>query len=179
MKSIESIAPRLVVMGVSGCGKSAMGARLAQAMGLPLIEGDDFHSAPNVQKMRQGQPLTDADRADWLHELGRRLAQSEAGTVLTCSALKRDYRERLRLAAPGVRFVYLALTPAQAFERVATRPGHFYPPSLVDSQFEALQDPTGEPGVLPLDATLPLDQLAALAARWVAADFGQREGFEI
>ena len=90
---------RLVVMGVSGCGKSSLGAALARELALPLIEGDDFHPPENVSKMRAGIALTDADRVGWLAALGRELAGRHAGAVLTCSALKRDYRERLRAAA--------------------------------------------------------------------------------
>ena len=152
----------LVVMGVAGCGKSTLGRALAGRLGLPLIEGDDFHSPSNLQKLREGTPLTDADRADWLDELGRRLAAARQGAVLTCSALKRAYRERLRASVPALRFVHLALTEAQAQQRVAARVGagsHFFPTSLVASQFATLEDPAGEPGVLGLDATGTLDDL--------------------
>ena len=157
----------LVVMGVAGCGKSAVGQRLAQALGLPLIEGDDFHPKRNIHKMQQGIALTDDDRADWLRTLGEQLAAQPAGAVLTCSALKRAYRDTLRAALPGLRFVHLAITEAESLRRVAQRPGHFYPPSLVASQFEALQDPAGEPGVLSLDATASLDALALQAQDWL------------
>jgi len=154
----------IVVMGVAGCGKSAVGERLAQALALPLIEGDAFHPPGNITKMRHGVALTDEDRAGWLGRLGEELARHPGGAVLTCSALKRSYRDRLRQAAPGVRFLYLALSPAQALERVASRKDHFYPPSLVASQFEALQDPSAEAGVVVVDAALPLDEVVARAA---------------
>jgi gluconokinase len=157
----------VVVMGVAGCGKSAVGQRIAQALALPLIEGDEFHPASNIEKMKQGQPLQDEDRAGWLGRLGRELQRHPGGAVLTCSALKRAYRDRLRQAAPGLRFVHLALTPEQALQRVAARDGHFYPPSLVASQFDALEDPRGEPGVLALDAALPLEQVSAQAVDWL------------
>jgi gluconokinase len=157
----------LVVMGVAGCGKSAVGQRLAQALGLPLVEGDDFHPKRNIHKMQQGIALTDDDRADWLRTLGEQLAAQPAGAVLTCSALKRAYRDTLRAALPGLRFLHLAITEAESLRRVAQRPGHFYPPSLVASQFEALQDPAGEPGVLSLDATASLDALAVQAQGWL------------
>jgi gluconokinase len=155
----------VVVMGVAGCGKSAVGEQLAAALGLALVEGDAFHPAANIAKMRAGQPLDDADRAGWLDVLAGELQARAEGAVLTCSALKRAYRDRLRSASPALRFVHLALTPAQARERVATRPGHFYPPALVDSQFAALEDPAGEPGVVQLDATLPLGQVVEQARR--------------
>jgi gluconokinase len=157
-------APRVVVMGVSGCGKSEVGARLAQALGVPLVEGDGFHPPANIAKMRQGLPLDDADRAGWLQVLGEQLAAHADGAVLTCSALKRAYRERLRAAEPGLRFVHLALTPQQALERVTGRKDHFYPPSLVASQFAALEDPAGEPGVVTVDAALPLEAVVEAAS---------------
>jgi len=158
-----------VVMGVSGCGKSSLGAALALEAGLPLIEGDDFHSAENVSKMRAGIALTDADRAGWLATLGAELARRPEGAVLTCSALKRDYRERLRAAAPGLRFVFLALTPAEAERRVAARAGaHMFPASLVANQFATLESPVGEPGVLAVDATAPLPELVAQVRAWWA-----------
>lgn len=156
----------LVVMGVAGCGKSSLGQRCAGQLGLPLLEGDDFHSAGNVAKMRSGVPLSDDDRAAWLDALAGQLQAHADGVVLTCSALKRRYRDRLRAACPGLRFVFLQLTPAQARERVAARPAHLFPVSLVASQFEALEPPLGEDGVLALDATRPLDELADAVARW-------------
>ena len=111
----------LVVMGVAGCGKSAVGQRLAQALGLPLIEGDDFHPKRNIHKMQQGIALTDDDRADWLRLLGEQLAAQPRGAVLTCSALKRAYRDRLRAAAPGLRFVFMDIGRGDALQRVASR----------------------------------------------------------
>jgi gluconokinase len=153
----------VVVMGVAGCGKSEVGARIAAALGLPLVEGDAFHPQANVEKMRNGIPLGDGDRAGWLDALGRELASRAAGAVLTCSALKRAYRERLRSAVPGLRFVHLSLPQAEAQRRVASRPGHFYPPSLVASQFATLEDPSAETGVVVVDACLPLDEVASQA----------------
>jgi len=154
----------VVVMGVAGCGKSAVGQRLALALGLPLIEGDEFHPPTNIDKMRQGLPLEDSDRAGWLEQLGRELGRHGDGAVLTCSALKRSYRDILRAAAPGLRFVHLRLSQDEALRRVAARDSHFYPPSLVASQFEALEEPGGEPGVVVVDASLPVDDVAREAA---------------
>ena len=159
----------VVVMGVSGCGKSAVGERIAQALGLPLVEGDEFHPASNIEKMRRGLPLGDEDRAGWLDRLAAELARHPAGAVLTCSALKRAYRDRLRAAAPGLRFVHLQLSQDEALRRVQARGGHFYPPSLVASQFEALEDPAGEPGVLGVEAGLPLDAVAMQAHGWLGS----------
>ncbi len=176
-------AHHLVIMGVAGCGKSAVGERLATLLNLPLIEGDSFHPAANLQKMQQGIALEDADRHGWLQTLAAELARRPHGAVLTCSALKAAYRDVLRarlLKSSGAQggpeggakvgalgFVYLAITPAESLKRVAARAGHFYPPSLVASQFEALQDPSHEPGVLALDGSRPLDELAQRAADWV------------
>jgi gluconokinase len=158
----------LVVMGVAGCGKSEVAGRVARALGLPLVEGDEFHPLSNIEKMRRGLPLDDADRAGWLARLGAELAARPAGAVLTCSALKRAYRDRLRAAQPGLRFVHLALTQAQAMARVSARDGHFYPPSLVASQFEALEDPAGEPLVLAVDACRPLGEIERDVVGWAA-----------
>ena len=166
----NSAGAHLVVMGVAGCGKSAVGQRLAKLLALPLIEGDDFHPAANVQKMQQGIALDDADRIGWLQTLGAELARHPQGAVLTCSALKAGYRDALRASLPGLGFVYLAITQAESLKRVAQRADHFYPPSLVASQFEALQDPSEEPGVLALDGSAPLDALARRAADWVLGD---------
>ncbi len=160
-------ALHLAVMGVSGCGKSAAGGRIAHLLGLPLIEGDEFHPARNIEKMRRGLPLDDDDRAGWLERLGQELIAQPAGAVLACSALKRAYRDRLRRAAAGLRFVHLNLSQQQASERVASRGGHFYPPSLVASQFQTLEDPAGEAGVLVVDATLPVEEIAQAAVRWL------------
>ncbi len=157
----------LVVMGVAGCGKSSLGQLCAQALGVPLLEGDDFHSAGNILKMRSGSPLSDEDRAAWLDTLAAQLQAHTKGVVLTCSALRLRYRDRLRAAAPGLRFVFLDLTQEQARERVAARPEHVFPVSLVASQFATLEDPSDEPGVLRLDATRELSALGAEVARWV------------
>ena len=154
-------------MGVAGCGKSVAGAELAARLGLPLVEGDDFHPASNIAKMRAGTPLTDADRSEWLQRLVVELRARPGGAVLTCSALKRAYRDILRTAVPRLHFVHLALTPHQALERVAARTDHFYPPSLVASQFEALEDPAGEPFVHVADATQHVERLVEAAAHWL------------
>ena len=160
---------QVVVMGVAGCGKSAVAQRMALQLDLPLIEGDDFHPASNVLKMQRGTALTDDDRAQWLHTLGTELSRHPQGVVLTCSALKTMYRSTLRAAAPQLLFVHLAITQAESLRRVGNRPGHFYPPSLVASQFEALQDPAGEYGVLSLAADAPLDELSQKAVAWLIA----------
>ena len=160
---------RVVVMGVAGCGKSAVGQLIAAQLGLPLIEGDDFHPASNVSKMQCGVALTDDDRADWLRTLGLELARHTEGAVLTCSALKAGYRDRLRAAATPLFFIHLKISEAEALLRVARRAGHFYPPSLVASQFAALQDPSGESGVLTLDGESLLTDIGQSAAQWLTS----------
>ena len=158
----------LVVMGVSGCGKSTLAAAVAAELALPLVEGDDHHAAASRAKMSRGVALTDADRDAWLGTLADVLRARPEGLVLTCSALKRGYRERLRAACAGVRFVFLELSFEEAHRRVAARAGsHFFAPELVADQFRTLEPPTAEPGVLCLDATAPLeDQTAQVVAWW-------------
>jgi gluconokinase len=158
---------RIVIMGVAGCGKSSLGAAVAAAEGLPLIEGDDFHSQDSRAKMAQGTPLDDGDRAQWLVTLGEQLGAHPDGVVLTCSALKRAYREQLRGAAPGLRFVFLDIARNAAQQRVAGRGAHFFSASLVDSQFATLESPVGEQGVLRVDALEPLELLQRRVGAWL------------
>jgi gluconokinase len=157
----------VVFMGVAGCGKSSLAAAVAVAQAAPLVEGDDFHSADSRAKMRHGIALTDADRDGWLTVLGEQLRSAPAGIVLTCSALKRAYRDRLRQAAPQLRFVYLDISRDAALARVAGRADHFFSAGLVDSQFATLESPLGEPAVLRVDALAPLPQLQAEVSRWL------------
>ena len=134
-------AARWVVMGVSGCGKSAIGSALAGALGVPYVEGDDVHPPENVAKMAAGIPLDDADRAGWLDALRERIASARAqgsGLVVSCSALKRAYRDVLRRGDPALRFAHQD-GPRDVLERRMQRPGHFMPPSLLDSQLATLQ----------------------------------------
>lgn len=160
--------PSIVIMGVAGCGKSSLGLAVASAQGLPLVEGDDHHSAASRAKMSRGIALTDADRDGWLDQLGQQLRAHPQGLVLTCSALKRIYRERLRAASTGLLFVFLDISREQAQARVTARaPEHFFSTSLVDSQFETLEPPSGEPGVLRVDALLPIAQLQAQVGAWL------------
>ncbi|MDD0977068.1 gluconokinase [Pseudomonas fontis] len=160
----------IVVMGVAGCGKSCVGSAIADHSGGRLIEGDAFHPKANIDKMSAGIPLNDDDRAGWLIRLGQELqATIKAGErpILTCSALKRRYRDALRHAVPDLGFVFLELTPEEAERRVLARPGHFMPASLIDSQFAALEAPHGEPLTLALDATLAIDALAVQVDNWL------------
>ncbi|GAA4664752.1 gluconokinase [Streptomyces chumphonensis] len=130
----------VVVMGVSGSGKTTVGTRLAERLAVPYAEADDFHPPGNVAKMAAGTPLTDEDRAPWLDAIAEWLAgRGGAGGVVTCSALKRRYRDRLRSAAPGVFFLHLDGSPELVARRLGERRGHFMPPSLLRSQFDALE----------------------------------------
>ena len=134
--------PRWVVMGVSGCGKSEVGQRLAHALGVDFLEGDAFHSASNVAKMAAGIPLDDDDRAGWLRALQGEIAMARAqgkGLVLACSALKRRYRDLLRAADPNLRFAHLSGPRDLIAERMLARTAHYMPASLLDSQLRDLE----------------------------------------
>ena len=133
-----------VVMGITGCGKSTVGEMLARKLGVEFVEGDDYHSRENVNRMAAGTPLTDEDRADWLRALANRIRvakDSGSGIVLSCSALKKSYRDGLRAAAPEVRFIFLTGSRSLIEERIAARQGHFMPPSLIESQLATLEEP--------------------------------------
>jgi gluconokinase len=126
-------------MGVSGSGKSTVGAALAQRLRVPFADGDDFHPPANVAKMAAGQALDDDDRYPWLEAIGRWLADHHDGGVMSCSALKRKYRDQLRRHCAGVEFLHLSGTPEVVGKRQASRPGHFMPASLLQSQFATLE----------------------------------------
>ena len=157
------------MMGVSGSGKSLIGAAFARALGIDFVEGDDYHSAENVQRMSRGVPLTDDDRVRWLRSLAVRIRETkDAGTglVMTCSALKRSYRDVLRAQASELRFVFLRGPRALLAERIASRRGHFMPPSLLDSQLATLEEPSPDEHAWVCDIReSPQDLVAALVAR--------------
>ena len=162
------MAASIVVMGVAGSGKSSLGAAVAADAGLPLVEGDDFHPPGNRQKMSAGVPLSDADRVDWLATLGEQLRTHRDGLVLTCSALKRAYRDTLRAACPGLLFVFLDISRDDAQRRVAARgAAHFFSTDLVDSQFATLESPVGEPHVLRVGALAPLADQRREVSTWL------------
>jgi carbohydrate kinase, thermoresistant glucokinase family len=135
----------LIVMGVSGSGKSTIGKALADALGWPFYDGDDFHPQANVEKMSKGIPLTDADRAGWLDslaELIRTSLQENRPGVLACSALKQRYRDQLCVDAAQVKFIYLKGSYELIKARMQARPGHYMKPGMLDSQFAALEEPS-------------------------------------
>lgn len=129
----------VVVMGVSGSGKSTVGAALAQRLRVPYADGDDFHPAANIAKMTAGHALDDDDRYPWLEAVGQWLADHDAGGVMSCSALKRKYRDQLRRHCPEVVFLHLTGSPEVIRRRQASRPGHFMPAALLASQFATLE----------------------------------------
>jgi gluconokinase len=161
---------KLVVMGVAGCGKSVLAQRLAQALECPMLEGDDFHLPASKDKMRAGIALDDSDRSPWLHQLGQMLADAEGSVVLSCSALKRSYRDQLRAFVHQLRFVYVEIDVQTAARRVGARSGHLFPISLVTSQFATLESPVGEAGVCAVSALQSTEAQAATVAGWLAAD---------
>ncbi|HJU16272.1 MAG TPA: gluconokinase [Stellaceae bacterium] len=162
----------IVVMGVSGAGKTTVGKRLADRLGWEFIEGDRLHPPENVAKMKSGQPLDDADRAPWLAAVAQAIddCRSRGGhAVVACSALKQRYRQVIIGDRPDVRLVYLAGSRARIAERLKARRGHFMPASLLDSQFAALEPPAADerPIIVPVEApvaTIVEDILAALPA---------------
>ncbi len=160
--------PCIVVMGVSGCGKSTVGRELAAALGLPFVEGDDLHPPRNVAKMRSGTPLTDDDRRDWLATLAEVLAGAATrghGVVVSCSALRRRYRDQLRAGAPGTRFVFLHGTRELLAERLAARRHAYMPASLLESQLQTLEAPAADEAAIELDIAQPAESLVAEALR--------------
>lgn len=157
----------VIVMGVSGSGKSTLASKLAEATGWPFAEGDDYHSAANKAKMAAGIPLTDADRGPWLDALHEVLmgwhTRGKSG-ILTCSALKVAYREHLTAGLPEARLVWLDPPRAVLAERMAHRPGHYMPPSLLESQLATLEPPTG---ALRLDGSQPVAQAVQTVLAWL------------
>jgi len=136
--------PVVVLMGVSGCGKTEVGRLLAARLGCDFLDGDDFHPPANVDKMRAGTPLADADRWPWLDRLAAEITtrlESSRGAVVACSALARRYRDRLGVARPGVVLVHLDGERDLLASRLAARQGHFMPPGLLDSQLATLERP--------------------------------------
>ena len=159
--------PLVVVMGVSGSGKSTVARRLAARLGVEFAEGDDFHPGGNVAKMAAGHPLDDSDRALWLRRLADWLAaQGSAGGVLSASALRRSYRDLLRAAVPTVVFLHLEGTPDLLLERVSARTGHFMPVALLDSQLATLEPLDEDENGLTVDAADPADVTISRFLRW-------------
>ncbi|GAB3658088.1 gluconokinase [Glycomyces tarimensis] len=152
----------LVVMGVSGAGKSTIAERLADRLGWPMAEGDEFHPEANIAKMETGTPLDDADREPWLRSLRDWISERDAAgenTVVTCSALKRSYRDILREATADVHFVHLVGSIQVITERISARAGHFMPPSLLESQFHDLEPLGHDEDGIAVDVTYTPEQI--------------------
>ncbi|MFF2653492.1 gluconokinase [Streptomyces sp. NPDC058045] len=160
-------------MGVAGTGKTTVGPLLAERLGVPYAEGDDFHPAVNIAKMTAGVPLTDADRGPWLDAIGT-WARGRAGLggVVSGSALKRAYRDRLRAGAPGVVFVHLTGDRALIEDRMTHRRGHFMPAALLDSQFATLQPLQPDEAGVEVEVTGTPEEIAARAAQALQAYTG-------
>lgn len=156
---------RVVIMGVAGCGKSSVGEALAQRLDIIYRDGDDLHTPQAVEKMRRGIPLTDDDRWPWLDRVAQVLA-TEAPILVGCSALKRAYRDRIRVGAGGpVTFVHLSGSRDLIASRMAARTGHYMPTSLLDSQFAALEPPGPDEAItVDIDQTLTAITDAILTA---------------
>lgn len=163
---------QVVVMGVTGCGKSTVGLLTAQALDVPFIDGDTLHPQANIDKMAQLIPLTDEDRWPWLADVGAWLADHPTGGVVACSALKHSYREAIRASAPDAVFVHLAAPQEVLEERVRMRAiveGHFAGPGLLDSQYAALEDLTPDERGVVIDVTAAsATDVALLAAKELA-----------
>ncbi|MFE9813256.1 gluconokinase [Streptomyces sp. NPDC005548] len=163
----------VIVMGVSACGKTTVGRRLAERLGVPFVDADDLHSAANRAKITSGRPLDDADRRPWLAAVAEwiRTTADRSGGVMACSALRREYRDRLRPRGAEVWFLHLSLDPAVALERITARRGHFMPPELLDSQYQLLEPlQPGEPGTT-VDASGSTEQTVRAALRALAQSF--------
>lgn len=160
-------ARAIVVMGVSGCGKTSVAEGLAATLSAAFVEGDSLHPAANVEKMSRGIPLDDDDRWPWLDTIGRAMAetlQDGKSVVVSCSALKAIYRNRLRQATGGsLAFVFLKGSRKLLMTRMAARHNHFMPVSLLDSQLATLEDPSAEPGVVTVDIDASIEGIVAAA----------------
>ncbi|HUZ67049.1 MAG TPA: gluconokinase [Beijerinckiaceae bacterium] len=169
--------PVILVMGVSGCGKTTLGRLLARRLDAAFVDGDDLHGPENRAKMEAGVPLDDLDRRPWLAAIAKTIEgwrKEKRSGVIACSALKRAYRDELRSKARNLRLIFLRGSRAVIARRLAVRHGHFMPTSLLQSQFEALEEPALEECALILDVEASPDALVDQAARWLGV--GQPDG---
>lgn len=157
----------VVVMGVSGCGKTTVGKLLAPMLGLPYRDGDDMHPQANIEKMAAGIPLTDEDRWPWLRDIGTWLAEQPNGAVVGCSALRRSYRDLIRSLCPSVGFIHLHGDFDLLLSRINARKGHFMPASLLQSQFDTLEPLSADEYGVVLDVVDSPEALAQQAFRWL------------
>ena len=157
----------VVVMGVSGSGKTTVGEALSPLVGLEYRDGDDMHPQANIDKMAAGIPLNDADREPWLKQIGQWLGERPEGAMVGCSALKRKYRDLIREYCPAVVFVHVHGDFDVLHERMQHRPGHFMPASLLQSQFDTLEPLEDDETGRVFDVTRPASEIAGDAAAWI------------
>ncbi len=163
--SVSNSPMIVVVMGVSGCGKTTIGTMLATCLGIPFLEGDDLHPASNIEKMTAGVALSDADREPWLEAVAGRIAIAHAtgtGLVVTCSALRKIYRDVLRGSSDNLRFAWLDANQQTLFQRIGKRGGHYMKPNMLASQLATLEKPSDEPDVTRLGANCDPDSIINL-----------------
>jgi gluconokinase len=163
----------IIVMGVSGAGKSTVGSRLAQRLNRSFLEGDSLHPPQNVEKMKRGIPLADDDRLPWLQAIAARIdaaRKAQQPIIITCSALKRAYRATLAAGNNDVGFVYLKGAKDLIAQRLAGRVGHFMPPQLLESQFSALQEPAADEPSIVVAIDPPPDEIVKSIVEHFAAE---------
>lgn len=166
---VHGEARQIVVMGPSGSGKSVVGELLATMLGLPFVDADDLHPPENIRKMSAGTPLGDEDRWPWLALTGREIARHDhEGVVVACSALRRSYRDRIRVEAPTTRFAELVVPRSVLHERLVSRPGHFMPATLLASQLSTLEPLTADER----GARIETNETPAVIAEQIAVKFG-------
>ena len=151
----------IILMGVSGCGKTAVGQALATRLEVPFIEGDEFHPPENVAKMSSGIPLNDDDRADWMTAIRDAMIQQSGSAIVSCSALKRKHRAFLSDLPKPVRFVHLKGDRELLEKRISSRLGHFFDPKLLGSQLDALEEPHPDEGVLVVKVDSSVENIVA------------------
>ena len=151
----------IVLMGVSGCGKTVVGKVLAERLHLPFVEGDDFHSSGNIAKMSAGIPLDDGDRTDWMSAIREAMQLQTGSAIVSCSTLKRKFRCFLSDISKTVQFVYLQGDRELLEKRITSRIGHFFDPKLLDSQFSSLEEPSPEEGIMTIDITGSVEKIVA------------------
>ncbi|WP_258804799.1 gluconokinase [Pseudarthrobacter sp. NS4] len=161
---------RIIVMGVSGCGKTTIGDLVARGLGVSFLDGDSLHPVENVAKMAAGTPLADEDRWPWLATVGSALANAgDGGLVLACSALRRSYRDAIRQQAPATVFLHLHGTKEVLKARTEGRSGHFMPPALLESQLATLEPLEKDEAGIVVDIAAPVQQIVAEALAGIAA----------
>ncbi len=175
---MSSLPEHLVVMGVSGTGKSTTALLLAERLGRPMIEGDDLHPAANVEAMRAGRALTDTDRGPWLRAIRDAMSAAGGPTVVTCSSLRRAYRDVLRTAHGRVRFVHLVVAPEELQRRLAARTGHFMPATLLASQLATLEPLADDEDGVDVPVAGPPEEIADEALRLLRRRPPARSGVE-